>query len=75
VDDCAVLIDSGSGDVLDVLSKIGVTRVTDVLITHHHRDQCQGLDRAKEAGISIWVPHIELDLSQAGEPIGNSGKP
>src|SRR5215208_6612765 len=42
----AVLIDFGSGDVLDHLVEIGVERVTDVLITHHHRDQGQGLARA-----------------------------
>ena len=35
----AVLIDFGSGDVLNHLSEMGVDRVTDVLMTHHHRDQ------------------------------------
>lgn len=62
--DSAVLIDFGAGDVLDHLDEIGVTRATDVLITHHHRDQCQGLARAVEAGIRIYVPHIEQDLFQ-----------
>jgi glyoxylase-like metal-dependent hydrolase (beta-lactamase superfamily II) len=58
----AVLIDFGSGDVLDHLDTIGIERVTDVLITHHHRDQCQGLPRAVKANIQIWVPHVEQDL-------------
>jgi glyoxylase-like metal-dependent hydrolase (beta-lactamase superfamily II) len=58
----AILIDFGSGDVLDHLAEIGVERVTDVLMTHHHRDQGQGLARAVEAGIPIWVPHTEQDL-------------
>jgi glyoxylase-like metal-dependent hydrolase (beta-lactamase superfamily II) len=58
----AVLIDFGAGDVLDHLSEIGVERVTDVLMTHHHRDQGQGLNRANEAGICIWVPHTEQEL-------------
>jgi glyoxylase-like metal-dependent hydrolase (beta-lactamase superfamily II) len=58
----AVLVDFGSGDVLEHLGDIGVERVTDVLITHHHRDQCQGLERAAQAGIRIWVPHTEQDL-------------
>jgi glyoxylase-like metal-dependent hydrolase (beta-lactamase superfamily II) len=58
----AVLIDFGSGDVLDHLDTIGIERVTDVLITHHHRDQCQGLPRALKAKIQIWVPHVEQDL-------------
>jgi glyoxylase-like metal-dependent hydrolase (beta-lactamase superfamily II) len=58
----AVLIDFGSGDVLDHLDRIGVERVTDVLMTHHHRDQGQGLARAVHRGIRIWVPHTEQDL-------------
>lgn len=58
----AVLIDFGSGDVLDHLGEIGVEHVSDVLMTHHHRDQGQGLPRAVEAGIRIWVPHQEQDL-------------
>ncbi len=58
----AVLIDFGSGDILDGLSALGIERVTDVLMTHHHRDQGQGLRRAVNAGIAIWVPHVEQDL-------------
>ena len=58
----AILVDFGSGDVLDHLTDIGVERITDVLMTHHHRDQGQGLARAVEAGIRIWVPHTEQDL-------------
>ena len=58
----AVLIDFGSGDLLDQLSEIGVEGVTDVLMTHHHRDQGQGLARAVQAGIRIWVPHTEQEL-------------
>lgn len=58
----AVLIDAGDGSVLDVLSTIGVERVTDVLMTHHHRDQAQGLPRLVAAGARVWVPHQEQDL-------------
>lgn len=58
----AVLVDFGSGDVLDHVADIGVERLTDVLMTHHHRDQGQGLARAVQAGIRIWVPHTEQDL-------------
>lgn len=58
----AVLIDFGAGDVLDVLDEIGVERVTDILMTHHHRDQAQGLDRAVEEGIRVWVPAHEHAL-------------
>jgi glyoxylase-like metal-dependent hydrolase (beta-lactamase superfamily II) len=58
----AVLIDFGSGDVLDHLGEFGVDRVTDVLLTHHHRDQAQGLHRAVAAGARVWVPPVERDL-------------
>lgn len=60
--DTAVLVDFGSGGVLDEMAGIGVKRVTDILITHHHRDQLQGFPRAVAAGIRIWVPHTEQDL-------------
>ncbi len=58
----AVLIDFGSGDVLDALPQIGVEHVAAILVTHHHRDQVQGLPRAVETGIPIWVPATEQDL-------------
>ena len=58
----AVLVDFGSGAVLDHLAELGVERVTDVLVTHHHRDQVQGLQRALDAGIRVWVPPVERDL-------------
>ncbi len=60
--DSAVLVDFGSGDVLDALPAVGIRRVSDVLMTHHHRDQGQGLARAVAAGARIWVPHAEQDL-------------
>jgi glyoxylase-like metal-dependent hydrolase (beta-lactamase superfamily II) len=58
----AVLVDFGAGDVLDHLGELGVDRVTDVLVTHFHRDQVQGLARAVEAGARIWVPPCEREF-------------
>jgi glyoxylase-like metal-dependent hydrolase (beta-lactamase superfamily II) len=58
----AVLVDVGTGDVLDALPELGVERVTDVVVTHHHRDGVQGLARAAAAGARIWVPPLERDL-------------
>jgi glyoxylase-like metal-dependent hydrolase (beta-lactamase superfamily II) len=58
----AVLVDFGSGSVLDRLPELGIDRVTDLLVTHHHRDQVQGLARAAAAGIRIWVPPVERGL-------------
>src|SRR3954449_2957027 len=58
----AILIDFGDGDVLDHLEELGVERVTDVLVTHHHRAQLGGLARAVAAGIRVWVPPLEVGL-------------
>ena len=58
----AVLVDFGAGDVLDDLGSLGIDRVTDVLVTHAHRDQIQGLRRAVDHGARVWVPPMEADL-------------
>ena len=58
----AIAIDWGSGAVLDRLEELGVERITDILVTHHHRDQVQGLARAAAAGVRIWVPPVERAL-------------
>jgi glyoxylase-like metal-dependent hydrolase (beta-lactamase superfamily II) len=57
-----IAIDFGSGDVLDHLGELGLDALDAVLMTHHHRDQGQGLPRAVAAGIPIWVPPVEQDL-------------
>lgn len=58
----AVLIDFGDGSVLRHLEALGIRRVAAILITHHHRDQAQGLPLAVGAGIPIWVPDMEQEL-------------
>lgn len=63
----AVLIDLGSGAVLDHLGEIGAGCVAAILHTHHHRDQCQGDHRAAAAGIPIWVPENERRLFEQAE--------
>ncbi|MPV36643.1 MBL fold metallo-hydrolase [Georgenia subflava] len=57
-----VAIDFGSGMVLDHLAEMGIEHLTDVVMTHHHRDQGQGLPRAVAAGIAVHVPPVERDL-------------
>lgn len=54
-----VLIDFGSGIVMECLETIRVNHLDTVLITHHHRDQAQGL---KDYRLDTWVPHQEQDL-------------
>ena len=38
----AIAIDWGSGAVLDRLEELGVERITDILVTHHHGIRCRG---------------------------------
>ncbi|HEX4811408.1 MAG TPA: MBL fold metallo-hydrolase [Nonomuraea sp.] len=72
-----IAIDFGSGRVLDLLGEMGIDRITHVLMTHHHRDQAQGLARAVAAGIPVHVPPVERDLFEkvdemwAGRQISN----
>ncbi len=57
-----LLIDFGSGKVLDHLKDLGISQVDWILHTHHHRDQCQGDAKAVARGIPIAVPVHELHL-------------
>jgi glyoxylase-like metal-dependent hydrolase (beta-lactamase superfamily II) len=63
----ALLIDFGSGHVLNLLGQIGVSRVDAILHTHHHRDQCQGDPRAVAERIPIIVPEHERHLFEDAE--------
>jgi len=63
----ALLIDAGSGAVLDSLAEIGCTKVEWVLHTHHHRDQCWGDPALIEAGARLAVPQYERHLFEKAE--------
>jgi glyoxylase-like metal-dependent hydrolase (beta-lactamase superfamily II) len=57
-----VLIDFGSGKILDHLSELGISQIDYILHTHHHRDQAQGDLIASERSIPIAVPAHERHL-------------
>lgn len=57
-----LLIDFGSGQVLDDVAGAGVEAIEWVLHTHHHRDQCQGDSLLNARGIPIAVPEREVGL-------------
>lgn len=65
--DVALLIDAGSGAVLDHLAGIGVKRVEWVLHTHHHRDQCWGTPKVRAKGAKVAVPEYERHLFEQAE--------
>jgi glyoxylase-like metal-dependent hydrolase (beta-lactamase superfamily II) len=58
----ATCVDFGNGTILSGLADLGIDAVTDVVMTHHHRDVAQGLHQAVSAGARIWVPPVERDL-------------
>ena len=60
--DVALLIDLGDGSVLDHLAEIGVKQVEWVLFTHHHREQCQGIDRVDRRLTQLAAPKAEQAL-------------
>jgi glyoxylase-like metal-dependent hydrolase (beta-lactamase superfamily II) len=62
-----LLIDLGSGGILDALPETGVREIVAIVHTHHHRDQCGGDDRAVALGIPIWVPARERALFDESE--------
>ena len=60
--DTALLIDLGDGSVYDHLAEIGVKQVEWVLFTHHHREQCQGIDRVDRTVTKVAAPKAEQAL-------------
>jgi glyoxylase-like metal-dependent hydrolase (beta-lactamase superfamily II) len=63
--DGALCVDFGTGLALHNSPLADGAPLTDVLMTHHHRDQGQGLPHAIARGAQVWAPHAEQDLFQA----------
>jgi glyoxylase-like metal-dependent hydrolase (beta-lactamase superfamily II) len=55
----ATLINFGTGGVLKALPGIGVKTIDRVLVTHHHRDQVQGLADLAKYEFLLTVPRAE----------------
>jgi len=70
--DAGVLIDFGSGKVMDRLRDVGVKTVRAILHTHHHRDQAQGDHIAAGMGIPIYAPAHERRLFDEAESFWNT---
>ena len=60
--DRGVLVDFGSGRILDFLNELGVVAIDLILHTHYHRDQAQGDLLAHARGIPTAVPAHERHL-------------
>ena len=64
--DRAVLVDFGSGEVCKELAGLGIDKVEAVLLTHHHRDQQQGLSETEQK-FPVYVPHAERELIEEAD--------
>ena len=62
-----LLIDAGSGAVLDHIHEAGVRQVEWVLHTHHHRDQCWGTPHLRHHDARVAVPEYERHLFEQAE--------
>ncbi|MFX0166983.1 MAG: MBL fold metallo-hydrolase [Promethearchaeota archaeon] len=63
----AILIDFGSGKILNFLSDIDVNEVDYIFHTHYHRDQCFGDNIALQQEIKIAAPSREKKLFTEAE--------
>ena len=57
--DQALVIDCGDGSFLPALEPLGIRRVTQLVFTHHHRDQALGAYALAENGAQVGVPSAE----------------
>ena len=60
--DAALAIDIGDGSVLEHLDEIGVKRIEWLLLTGHHRELLQGVDRLDRAATQVAAPKDEQEL-------------
>jgi glyoxylase-like metal-dependent hydrolase (beta-lactamase superfamily II) len=70
----ALLIDFGSGGILQHLDAMGVKQADWILHTHFHRDQNQGDHLAIARGIKIAVPAAERKYFEAAEEMWQEKK-
>ncbi|MCE9612729.1 MAG: MBL fold metallo-hydrolase [Lentisphaerae bacterium] len=52
----AVAVDFGSGRWMKDLPALGIDRVSDVFLTHHHADQCAGLEPRRTRPFTVHAP-------------------
>jgi len=70
----ALLIDFGSGGILEELPRTGAKQVDWILHTHFHRDQSQGDKLARARGIRIAAPEAERRYFDTAEEMWQAKK-
>jgi glyoxylase-like metal-dependent hydrolase (beta-lactamase superfamily II) len=54
--DLGLAFDFGSGAWMKMLPRLGIKRLTDVFLTHHHADQCAGLETLRRRPFVVHAP-------------------
>ena len=54
--DRAIAVDFGSGQWLHELDQLGIRSLDHVFLTHHHQDQCHGLENDSSFDFTIHAP-------------------
>ena len=62
-----LMVDFGSGDIMERLPEIGVQTLEQVLLTHHHRNQAQGLVDLGDYGFKLTAPAAEALYLESAE--------
>jgi len=57
----ALLVDCGDASVVQSLRSLGITKVAQIVFTHHHRDQACGAYKMAARGAKIGVPEAERE--------------
>ncbi|MEW4455649.1 MBL fold metallo-hydrolase [Bremerella sp. JC817] len=60
--DEALLVNIGAGSVVDQLPKIGVKKVTCLLVNNHHRENLQGIGRLDLETVQVVASQIEAEI-------------
>ena len=60
--DAALVIDPGDASVLELLAKTGIEKVEQVLLTAHHRELLQGIQRLDRSITKVAAPKDEQEL-------------
>src|SRR5690606_33208532 len=60
----AIAIDYGSGAWRETAQALGLPPVERIYLTHHHADQCAGLQDASDTPFAVHAPQDEAHLYQ-----------
>lgn len=64
-ENAALLINLGDGSVIDRMAELDNAAIDSVLLTDHHRENCQGIERLRGSGTKVSIPDAERELFES----------